>query len=174
MTTELHSNTQDSMPTSFENGQIRRSAQAQAPAVVEASIPQRTLMELLIRMNLQLRLRGVGLEAISGLSGRELDLVALLGASGPTSVKSLVADLGVPRSTMTAIIDRLEDRGIVKRLPNPQDRRSVILEPTPEAIQALMRYREGMMGFVEHIDSVLGNDERDKLTRVIQRLADSF
>ena len=32
----------------------------------------------------------------------ELDLLALLTSSGPTSVKSLVADLGLPRSTMTA------------------------------------------------------------------------
>ena len=128
------------------------------------------LLELLLKTTLRLRLQGVDLESSTGLSGRELDLVALLSASGPTSVKSLVADLGVPRSTMTAIVDRLEARELVRRLPNPQDRRSVILEATPSAIQALLRYREGMLGFVEHVESVLDEDEQAELTRLIEKL----
>ena len=47
------------------------------------------LLELLVQLSLTLRLRGVDLESATGLSGRELDLVALLKKSGATSVKGV-------------------------------------------------------------------------------------
>lgn len=134
----------------------------------------RQLLELLVHMSLRLRLRGVDLESSTGLSGRELDLVALITAGGPTSVKSLVADLALPRSTMTAIVDRLEERGLVKRQPNPDDRRSVILEATPAAFEALGRYREGMSGLVDHIKKVLREPEQDEFTMLVRKMADTF
>ncbi len=126
------------------------------------------------QVTLRLRLRGVDLESSTGLSGRELDLVVLLSSSGPTSVKTLVADLGVPRSTMTAIVDRLQARGLVKRLPNPEDRRSVILEATPSAIDALLRYREGMTSFIDHIQNVLSDYEQTQFIGLMQKMARSF
>jgi len=146
------------------------------PALESAQIPERDrrLLELLVHMSLRLRLRGVDLESSTGLVGRELDLVALLTASGPTSVKSLVADLGLARSTMTAIVDRLQDRGLVNRLPNPQDRRSVVLEATPAAVDALSRYHEGMLGLVKHIKRVLQDPEQDEFTRLVHKMADTF
>jgi DNA-binding MarR family transcriptional regulator len=134
----------------------------------------RALLELLVHMSLRLRLRGVDLESSTGLAGRELDLVALITAGGPTSVKSLVADLGLPRSTMTAIVDRLEERGLVERRPNPDDRRSVILEATPAAFEALGRYREGMTNLVDHIKRVLPEAEQDEFTRLVRKMADTF
>ncbi len=134
----------------------------------------RRLLDLLVHMSLRLRLRGVDLESSTGLFGRELDLVALLTASGPTSVKSLVADLGLPRSTMTAIVDRLQERGLVNRLPNPQDRRSVVLEATAAAVEALGRYHVGMMGLVGHIKKVLPNHEQDEFTRLVRKMANTF
>ena len=132
------------------------------------------LLELLVQMTLRLRIQGVDLESSTGLSGRELDIVAMLNASGPTSVKSLVAVLALPRSTMTAIIDRLESRGLVKRHPNPVDRRSVILEATPSATKALARYREEMLRFVEHVKRVLDPDEQEQLIRLTQKVAGSL
>ena len=134
----------------------------------------RMLLESMVQMSLRLRLRGVDLESATGLSGRELDLVALLTASGPTSVKSLVADLALPRSTMTAIVDRLEERGLVLRHPNPSDRRSVVLEATPRASEALIRYRNGVLTLVEHIKRVLNDDEARTFSTSIQKIADTL
>lgn len=147
-----------------------------APDSPLADLPaeDRELLEMMVHLSLRLRLRGVSLESSTGLVGRELDLIALLTASGPTSVKSLVADLGLPRSTMTAIVDRLQERGLVLRHPNPHDRRSVILEATPSAQLALSRYHEGMMGLVDHIKKVLSDEERAEYRRVIAKMADNF
>ncbi|HEB89584.1 MAG TPA: MarR family transcriptional regulator [Deltaproteobacteria bacterium] len=158
-------------PTPNPSGSI---TQADAPSPDDRADRRRVLLELLVQVTLRLRLRGVDLESSTGLSGRELDLVALLSASGPTSVKSLVADLGLPRSTMTAIVDRLQARHLVKRRPNPEDRRSVILEATPSALDALLRYREGMESFTEHIQEVLSDEEQTQFVRLMQKMAHSF
>jgi len=132
------------------------------------------LLQLLVQMTFRLRLRGVDLESSTGLSGRELDLIALLGSSGPTSVKSLVADLGFPRSTMTAIVDRLEARGLVKRRPNSQDRRSVILESTSSASEALLRYRDGMRSFVRHLGALLDQNEQEQFVHLARKIDQSL
>ena len=132
------------------------------------------LLQLLVRMTFRLRLRGVDLESSTGLSGRELDLIALLGSSGPTSVKSLVADLRFPRSTMTAIVDRLEARGLLKRRPNSQDRRSIILESTPSASEALLRYRDGMQSFVRHLGTLLDQNEQEQFIHLVKKIDESL
>ncbi len=138
------------------------------------SPPDRAMLDAMVGMSLRLRLRGIDLETSTGLFGRELDLVALLTSSGPTSVKSLVADLGLPRSTMTAIVDRLEDRGLVNRRPNPQDRRSVVLEATPAAHEALLLYKAGLLNLVEHTKKVLSDPEQAEFTRLLGKMGDSF
>jgi DNA-binding MarR family transcriptional regulator len=101
-------------------------------------------------------------------------VVALLTADGPTSMKSLIADLGLPRSTMTAIVDRLQERGLVNRHPNPQDRRSVILEATPATQIELRKYHEGILGLVKHTKKVLLDAEQDEFTHLVRKMADTF
>ena len=147
---------------------------ASCDASCESPERDRPLLEALMQLSLGLRRRGFDLESATGLSGRELDLVALLSALGPTSVKILVADLQMPRSTMTAIVDRLEERGLVLRHPNPADRRSVVLEATPQAGEALLRYRTGMRSFVDQIAKILTPEERDAFTNSIQKIADTI
>lgn len=44
---------------------------------------------------------------------------------------------GVPTSTVTKLIDRLEDAGYVRRTLDPMDRRKTVLELVPEAIAPL-------------------------------------
>ena len=133
--------------------------------------PDEGWRELLIQLSLRFRLRGAELESATGLVGRELDLIALLCAGGPTSVKSLVADLALPRSTMTAIVDRLEERGLVLRHPNPEDRRSIILEATPKASEAFEQYRNGVAQLVAHMKQALPTEELSALMLSVDKLS---
>ena len=189
MTTEIHPPLNESIVAMNPNGQQPPgggtispsgptavaaggpSAQDRLDAVTP---PDRAMLDAMVHMSLRLRLRGINLEVSTGLFGRELDLLALLTSSGPTSVKSLVADLGLPRSTMTAIVDRLQDRGLVNRHPNPQDRRSVVLEATPAAFEALQRYQAGLLNVVEHTKKVLTEEEQAEFTRLLTKMGDSF
>jgi len=185
MTTELHSPPNESISAMNPNERQPPGGRAISPASPGTGLPQddplsnvpprqRALLEVIVAVSLRLRLRGVDLESSTGLAGRELDLVALLTSSGPTSVKSLVADLGLPRSTMTAIVDRLQERGLVNRHPNPQDRRSVVLEATPIAHEALRKYHIGMKSLVDHIAKTLTDEEIDEYTRTTRKIATGF
>jgi len=51
----------------------------------------------------------------------------------PVSPKQIIAELGLSSGSGTALLDRLEASGYVKRLPNPQDRRSVLIALDREA-----------------------------------------
>lgn len=53
------------------------------------------------------------------------------------SQSDLGSAVGIDRSTMVAVIDRLESRGLVVRAPSPNDRRSYALRLSPEG-EALM------------------------------------
>ncbi|MGO1971645.1 MAG: MarR family winged helix-turn-helix transcriptional regulator [Propionibacteriaceae bacterium] len=44
---------------------------------------------------------------------------------------------GMPASTVTKLVDRLEAAGYVRRTPDPADRRRTVLELVPEAIAPL-------------------------------------
>ena len=44
---------------------------------------------------------------------------------GPRSMSALAAELGVRLSTMTGVIDQLEQKGLVERVDHPEDRRSL-------------------------------------------------
>lgn len=51
-------------------------------------------------------------------------------AAGPRPIAELVDAVGVKRSTLTNILDRLEARGLARREINPADRRSFVVRPT--------------------------------------------
>ncbi|MBP2311559.1 MarR family winged helix-turn-helix transcriptional regulator [Azospirillum soli] len=53
------------------------------------------------------------------------------------SQSDLGSAVGIDRSTMVAVIDRLESRGLVIRAPSPNDRRSYALRLSPEGEKLL-------------------------------------
>jgi len=61
----------------------------------------------------------------------------------PISPKQIIEQLNLSSGSGTALLDRLEKAGYIKRLPNPDDRRSVLIEMDEEkAAEPLRRYRE--------------------------------
>jgi DNA-binding MarR family transcriptional regulator len=67
--------------------------------------------------------------AAVGVDQAEAHVLSAL-ARGPMTVAALVEAVGVKRSTLTNILDRLERRGLVIREINPNDRRSFVVRPT--------------------------------------------
>jgi DNA-binding MarR family transcriptional regulator len=57
---------------------------------------------------------------------------------GPLMVKDIALELnGVSLSTLTRILDRLEQQGYIRRMLNPQDRRSFQVIPTEQGQQTI-------------------------------------
>ena len=67
-----------------------------------------------------------------GLSQGEAHLLAELHESGPCTVGTLHRAFAHRKSTLTGILDRMEERGLVRRRLRAEDRRSFSVELTPK------------------------------------------
>ncbi|HKS45464.1 MAG TPA: MarR family transcriptional regulator [Amycolatopsis sp.] len=63
-----------------------------------------------------------------GLSATESKATDYLARFGPLTPKDLVKHSGLAPASVTALIDRLERKGLVRRKPHPEDRRKVLIE----------------------------------------------
>ena len=77
---------------------------------------------------------------------------------------------------MTATLDLLERRGWIRRVPNPADRRSVLIEITPEGRATTDQLLPGIRTVEQGILSALTHDEReyllDLLAKILTRTAE--
>lgn len=64
------------------------------------------------------------------LSIQQLKLVLLVCAGPSKTSRDLARDLGVGAATMTGLVDRLVERGLLVRVPVPEDRRVRHIEAT--------------------------------------------
>jgi MarR family transcriptional regulator for hemolysin len=67
-----------------------------------------------------------------GLSPAEGHLLSYLRGYGPAPVGELVRVFGMKQSTLTSMLDRLEQAGLVRRELNPDDRRSFLVHLSNE------------------------------------------
>jgi DNA-binding MarR family transcriptional regulator len=74
--------------------------------------------------------------ARQGLSASEEKALDLLERSGPLTAGELARRAGLAPASVTALVDRLERKGFVRRIPNPGDGRSVLVEVDSERVYA--------------------------------------
>lgn len=65
-----------------------------------------------------------------GIDGRELGVLVLIASHEPQSQQHAAQRLGVDRTTMVALLDTLERKGLVSRHPHAEDRRRNVVELT--------------------------------------------
>jgi DNA-binding MarR family transcriptional regulator len=74
------------------------------------------------------------LAELSGLSPTEWKALDLIQRLGPMTAGVLARESGLAPASVTGLITRLERKGFARRLPNPADRRSVLVEIVPERL----------------------------------------
>ena len=72
----------------------------------------------------------------SGLAPQEGHILSYLRSYAPCPIAEVVTVFGLRGSTATSVLDRLEERGLLARRPNPDDRRSFLLALTPAGRRA--------------------------------------
>ena len=113
----------------------------------------------------------------SSLERRAYFLLARLRSYGPPYRRSpgqLAADMRLSSGAMTNRLDRMEEAGLIRRLPDPHDRRGTLIEPT-EAGNAAWDETTGIQARREAmIASVLSDPERQELHRLLRHLMRAF
>lgn len=71
-------------------------------------------------------------EKLSGISTIEISILSIMEKRPNVILKEIVEILGIPGSTLTSAIDRLEKRGLLYRVISEKDRRSFCLSLTTE------------------------------------------
>jgi MarR family transcriptional regulator, organic hydroperoxide resistance regulator len=73
--------------------------------------------------------------APTGVSAEQAHILSVLWAKGPLGMGKLQRQLALSSATLTGAVDRLEQLGLVRRVPLPTDARAVMLEPRVPAKQ---------------------------------------
>ena len=83
---------------------------------------------------------------------------------------ALAAELELSTGAMTSRLDRLEREGHLRRVPDPQDRRSVVVELTPEGRAAWDRAAGVQARREAFFASALSQSEQRKLNDLLRKL----
>jgi DNA-binding MarR family transcriptional regulator len=104
------------------------------------------------------------------VSEREVTLLRTLAAEGPMITKDLGGRFHVPVSTMTGLVDRMEKKGLVRRLPGRRDRRSIELEATPAGVLALREHGRGIAAVARGMLDALSERDQQALITILRRV----
>jgi MarR family transcriptional regulator, organic hydroperoxide resistance regulator len=77
-------------------------------------------------------------------------------------VYDIASELGITTGGVSKLVDRIEATGYCRRLPNPADRRSSLLELTPEGRRA---FAEAGVAFDEELQRWLGDPVPERTLR---------
>jgi DNA-binding MarR family transcriptional regulator len=129
------------------------------------------LMELLGGIALRARAERVDPSVQTDLTQCELCVLTKLVFKGPLPVREVLTDLSVSPSAMTAAVNRLTDKGLVRREVNAHDRRRLVLHATDSAAFALQQSSVDFAGVAAAMLESLSEGERDELLRLLRRAA---
>ena len=77
-----------------------------------------------------------------GLASAQLPVLAMLADGQRLTQKQLAEAAEIEQPTMAQLLARMERDGLIRRTPNPHDKRSTLIALTPRAQQALPAARE--------------------------------
>lgn len=112
-----------------------------------------------------------------GLESWEFDVLAALRRAGTPyqlSPGKLLKETLVTSGTMTNRVDRLAARGLVERLPDPHDRRGVLVQLTPGGRD---KVDAAMADLLTHERTLLGglsDGDQQKIARALRELVRPF
>jgi len=90
--------------------------------------------------------------------------------AGPRTPAELADAAGVTRATMTGLIDTLERDGLVKREPDPDDRRMMSVVLTAKGEKFLQHFLPGHFKLISSLMATLSESERKALVSLLVKV----
>jgi DNA-binding MarR family transcriptional regulator len=129
-----------------------------------------TLAFLLSQVGIHASRRFAELIAAVDLNPPLFRILNLVDAAEGESQQAIGAAIDVPASRMVALVDELEQRGLVERRPDPADRRVRALYLTTQGRQTLAKGRKIAREHEEALTRGLAPADRKRLVDLLQKM----
>jgi DNA-binding MarR family transcriptional regulator len=106
----------------------------------------------------------------SGLTPTTTAMLATIARLGPLTLGELAAHEQVAPPTITKSVGKLEEQGLVERIPDPNDKRVCRVQLTPEGRERFTANRHRRTAWLAERLEVLTPRERDRLGHVVELL----
>jgi DNA-binding MarR family transcriptional regulator len=107
---------------------------------------------------------------LAGLTPSQLSTLSYVGKSGPVRLGDLAAAERIAPSTLTRVVNVLEERGYLRRQPAPDDARAYLVTVTEAGVGVLDRIREEGTRMLADILQTLPPDELAALEAALPAL----
>ena len=126
----------------------------------------------LVLMRSHRALSHVAERSISGTGLGLTDFAALeaLMHKGPLTIGEIQSKVPLALGSMTAVVDRLERRGLIVRTPSPADRRAKVLKLSPKGRAAVEEAFRRHAADLESAMAVLTRREKRQLRALLKKL----
>jgi DNA-binding MarR family transcriptional regulator len=91
---------------------------------------------------------------------------------GVMRLSALADHLHIAARSTTEVVDGLQERGLVERRPDPEDRRATLVALTEEGTRVVTAIRAARHAEADRLFGGLGPDDRAQLTRILRTLRD--
>jgi MarR family transcriptional regulator, 2-MHQ and catechol-resistance regulon repressor len=110
-----------------------------------------------------------------GLTSPQFDVIATLGDTQGMTCRELSEKTLVTKGTLTGVLDRLEARGEIERIPSKEDRRSTIVRLTPKGTRVFHKVFPTHISYMKpYFEQALTARDMDQLRTLLLRLKESF
>ena len=110
-----------------------------------------------------------------GLTCSQFDVIATLGDTEGMTCRELSEKTLVTKGTLTGVLDRLETKGLVARVPSREDRRSIFIRLTPKGDALFQKVFPSHIHYMKpYFERALTPAEAGTLRELLLRLKASF
>ena len=110
----------------------------------------------------------------SGLTTAQAHTIEIVGHAGSIKMKDLAQKIGVTTGTLTVGIDRLEKKNLLIRKPHERDRRSYLIELTPQGEKCFREHHNFHLQMTRELVSDLSNEEQTAFGKIIQKMLEKI
>jgi DNA-binding MarR family transcriptional regulator len=108
-----------------------------------------------------------------GLNVRQRLVIQSLGLDGSRPIAAIGQQLGLTPSTMTGLVDRLEEQGFLNREAHPRDRRATVLRLTRKGEAAFRREVDFYRALLDETLSAMGNETKPTVLSALAEIGRS-
>ncbi|MCS3453325.1 MULTISPECIES: MarR family winged helix-turn-helix transcriptional regulator [Bradyrhizobium] len=97
----------------------------------------------------------------------QYSVMTVIGANPGLSQMAVAKRLGIERARLVHLLDSLEERAFVSRVPSATDRRSHALHLTARGKTALAQFKRLAAEHERHVAEKIGKENREQLLRIL-------